>query len=73
MRPVAVSQPIFPAILPPSVPKGAVVSQQILAKVEASSLKSEVPQFAIGDTVDAIDDLGAASGVEYGSDAVEEE
>jgi len=28
------------------------VSQQILAKVEASSLKSEVPQFAIGDTVD---------------------
>jgi large subunit ribosomal protein L19 len=52
MRPVAVSQPIFPAILPQSVPKGAVVSQQILAKVEASSLKSEVPQFAIGDTVD---------------------
>jgi len=28
------------------------VSQQILAKVEASSLKSDVPQFAIGDTVD---------------------
>jgi large subunit ribosomal protein L19 len=28
------------------------VSQQILAKVEASSLKSEVPAFAIGDTVD---------------------
>jgi large subunit ribosomal protein L19 len=28
------------------------VSQQILAKVEASSLKSEVPKFAIGDTVD---------------------
>ena len=28
------------------------MSQQILAKVEASSLKSEVPQFAIGDTVD---------------------
>jgi len=28
------------------------VSQQILAKVESSSLKSEVPQFAIGDTVD---------------------
>jgi len=28
------------------------VSQQILAKVEASSLKTEVPAFAIGDTVD---------------------
>ena len=28
------------------------MSQQILAKVEASSLKSEVPQFAIGDTVE---------------------
>jgi large subunit ribosomal protein L19 len=28
------------------------VSQQILAEVEASSLKSDVPQFAIGDTVD---------------------
>ena len=28
------------------------MSQKILAKVEASSLKSEVPQFAIGDTVD---------------------
>jgi large subunit ribosomal protein L19 len=28
------------------------VSQKILAKVEASSLKSEVPRFAIGDTVD---------------------
>ena len=28
------------------------MSQQILAKVEASSLKSEVPKFAIGDTVD---------------------
>ena len=28
------------------------MSQQILAKVEASSLKSEVPAFAIGDTVD---------------------
>jgi len=28
------------------------VSHQILAKVESSSLKSEVPQFAIGDTVD---------------------
>jgi large subunit ribosomal protein L19 len=48
MRPVAVSQPPFP----PTVPEGAVVSQKILAKVEASSLKSEVPQFAIGDTVD---------------------
>ena len=28
------------------------MSQQILAKVEASSLKAEVPKFAIGDTVD---------------------
>ena len=28
------------------------MSQQILAKVEAASLKSEVPQFSIGDTVD---------------------
>ena len=28
------------------------MSQQILARVEASSLKAEVPQFAIGDTVD---------------------
>ena len=28
------------------------MSQKILAKVEASSLKSEVPRFAIGDTVD---------------------
>ncbi len=28
------------------------MSQQILAKVEASSLKTEVPKFAIGDTVD---------------------
>ena len=28
------------------------MSQQILAKVEASSLKTEVPAFAIGDTVD---------------------
>ena len=28
------------------------MSQKILAKVEASSLKTEVPQFAIGDTVD---------------------
>lgn len=28
------------------------MSQQILSHVEASSLKTEVPQFAIGDTVD---------------------
>ena len=28
------------------------MSQQILAKVEASSLKTDAPQFAIGDTVD---------------------
>ena len=28
------------------------MSQKILAKVEASSLKTEVPQFSIGDTVD---------------------
>jgi large subunit ribosomal protein L19 len=28
------------------------VSQKILSHVEASSLKAEVPQFAIGDTVD---------------------
>ncbi|MFM7520004.1 MAG: 50S ribosomal protein L19, partial [Planctomycetota bacterium] len=28
------------------------MSQQILAKVEAPSLKTEVPQFSIGDTVD---------------------
>ena len=28
------------------------MSQQLLAKVEAASLKSEIPQFAIGDTVD---------------------
>lgn len=28
------------------------MSQQILAKVEAASLKTEVPQFSIGDTVD---------------------
>jgi large subunit ribosomal protein L19 len=55
MRPAADSQLIvllFLATLPPPVPEGAVVSQKILAKVEASSLKSEVPQFAIGDTVD---------------------
>jgi large subunit ribosomal protein L19 len=55
MRPAAVFQPIvLPSLatLPPAVPEGAVVSQKILAKVEASSLKSEVPQFAIGDTVD---------------------
>ncbi len=28
------------------------MSQQILAKVEESSLKTDIPQFAIGDTVD---------------------
>ena len=28
------------------------MSQQLLAEVEASSLKSEKPAFAIGDTVD---------------------
>jgi large subunit ribosomal protein L19 len=33
-------------------PKGKVMSSQTLALVEQSSLRSEIPKFAVGDTVD---------------------
>jgi large subunit ribosomal protein L19 len=32
--------------------KGAVMSQQVLSLVEKSSLKTEIPKFEVGDTVD---------------------